>query len=326
MRRREFIAALGSAAAWPVVAGAQQPRMPVIGAIDMGASRQSDDSVRAAWIAGLNDTGFFVDRNVSIETHSANGQVDRLPALVAEFVQRRVALIYGNSDVAAAAKAATSTIPIVFVAPADPVIGGLVKSLNHPGGNVTGVRLRAGVEISAKLIELVHEVLPATTTIGMLNDPKNEQVQMDAEIAEVQAAATSLGLKVVLTETTTEGDLELAIAKVVKAGAGALLIGNTQYLYSLRDQIVRVAMRDRVPIFAGPWLAFGALLSYGASELDLIRQAGIYMGRILKGEKPADLPVLQPTKFQLIVNLKTAKELGVTVPPSLLARADKVIE
>ena len=168
MRRREFIAALGSAAAWPVVAGAQQPRMPVIGAIDMGASRQSDDSVRAAWIAGLNDTGFFVDRNVSIETHSANGQVDRLPALVAEFVQRRVALIYGNSDVAAAAKAATSTIPIVFVAPADPVIGGLVKSLNHPGGNVTGVRLRAGVEISAKLIELVHEVLPATTTIGML--------------------------------------------------------------------------------------------------------------------------------------------------------------
>jgi putative ABC transport system substrate-binding protein len=322
MRRRTFIAALGGAATWPLVARAQQPAMPVIGRIYMGAASQPDSS-RAAYLRGLNEMGFYVGHNVSFEYRTADGQTDRLPALIADLVQRKVDLIYGTAAVALAAKEATSTIPIVFVTTADPVSIGLVASFNHPGGNVTGVLLRAGAEATAKLIELVHELLPATTTIGMLTNPKFLNT---GDTAAVQTAANSLGLKVVVVEATVEADLEPAMIKLVQARVGALLIGDNIYFLSLRDRIAQLAMRNKLPILARPSFGNGALASYGASEFDGIRQGGIYMGRILKGERPGDLPVLQPTKFQLVVNLKTAKELGVTVPPSLLARADEVIE
>jgi putative ABC transport system substrate-binding protein len=322
--RRAFIAGLGGAAVWPVVARSQQSRIPVIVHIDMGAATQSAESTSAAWVRGLNDTGFFVDHDVSIETRIANGQVDRLPALVAELVQRKVDLIYGNSSVAVAAKAATSTIPIVFVTATDPIANGLVTRFNHPGGNVTGVRLRAGDETTAKLIELVHELLPAVTTIGLLINPQS--LDTGPTMAAVQSSANSLALKVVVAEAATQSDFEQAMAKLVEANAGALVIGDNRYFASVRDRIAQLAMRNQLPIFAATWFAASALASYGADEVDVVRQAGIYMGRILKGEKPGDLPVLQPTKFELVINLKIAKEFGVTVPPSLLARADGVIE
>jgi putative ABC transport system substrate-binding protein len=324
MNRRAFIAGLGATAAWPLVAVAQQPKIPVIGRINIGASSQPD-STRPAWVRGLNETGFFVDHNVSIEYRAADGQADRLPALIADLVQRKVDLIFGNGRVALAAKEATSTIPIVFVTTVDPVSGGVVASFNYPGGNVTGVLLRAGAEATAKLIELAHEVLPATTTVGMLIDPKSFSTRPDA--AAVQAAANSLGLKVVVAEVTVEADLEPAISKLAEAHVGSFIVGDNLYFSSLRNRIAQSAMRNKLPILAGPSFAdVGALVSYGASDFDGIRQAGIYMGRILKGEKPGDLPVLQPTKFALVINLNTAKELGVTVPPNLLARADEVIE
>jgi putative ABC transport system substrate-binding protein len=324
MRRRAFIAGLGSAAAWPVVARAQQQAMPVIGRINMGAASQPDSS-RDAYLRGLNEVGFFVGRNVSIEYHTADGQLDRLPVLVAELVRRKVDLIYGNSAVALAAKTATSTIPIVFVTAVDPVANGLVASFNHPGGNVTGVRLRAGNETTAKLIELGHELFPADTTIGLLINPPS--LDTGPTTAAVQSAANSLGFKVLVAEAAVESDFDKAMAELVKANAKALVIGDNIYFASLRDRIARLAMHNKLPILAG--LAFadaGALVSYGASDFDGVRQGGIYIGRILKGEKPADLPVLQPTKFELVINLKIAKELGVAVPPTLLARADEVIE
>jgi putative tryptophan/tyrosine transport system substrate-binding protein len=323
MRRRAFIAGIGSAAAWPMMARAQQPRMPVIGRINMGAASQPDVT-RASLVRGLNETGFLVGQNVAIEQRGADGQVDRLPALVANLLQRKVDLILGNTAVAVAAKAATSTIPIVFVTAADPVANGLVASFNHPGGNVTGVHLRAGDEATAKLIEVVHELLPEATTIGMLINP--QYLDSGLRTAAVQAAVNSLRLKVVVAEATTETDIEPAISKLVEAQVGALLIGDNIYFVSLRDRIASIAMRDRLPIFGSPSVASNALASYGADDYDGLRQAGIYVGRILKGEKPRDLPVLQPTKFELVINLKTAKALGLTVPPSLLARADEVIE
>jgi putative tryptophan/tyrosine transport system substrate-binding protein len=322
MRRREFVAGLGSAAAWPVVTRGQQSAMPVIGRVNLGALSQPD-STRAAWVRGLNDTGFFIDQNVSIEYRAADGQMDRLPSLVADLIQRKVDLIYGAAPVAIAAKAATSSIPIVFVTGGDPVASGVVASFNHPGGNVTGVVLRGGDEVTAKLIELVHELLPDTTTIGVLFDPKF--INTGRDMAAVRAAVSSLGLEVVAAEATNEADLESAIAKLVEAGAGSLLIGDNIYLFSLRDQIASIAMRNKLPIFTGP-LFPGALASYGANDFDGLRQAGTYMGRILKGDKPRDLPVLLPTKFELVINLKVAKALGLTVPPTLLARADEVIE
>jgi putative ABC transport system substrate-binding protein len=284
-------------------------------------------SARRHWrcrSSGLNETGFFLGRNLLIEYRASDGQVDRLPALVADLVQRKVDLIFGNSTVAVAAKAATSTIPIVFVTSVDPVAGGIVASLNHPGGNVTGVLLRAGDEATSKLIELVHELLPATTTIGMLIDPKF--LDTGPGTAAVQTAVTSLGLKVVVAEATVDADLEPTISKLAEAHVGALLIGENIYRPIFKDRIASVAMRNRLPTFGGPSFAARALASYGASDFDSIRRVGIYMGRILKGEKPGELPVLLPTKFELVINLKIAKELGVTVPSTLLARADEVIE
>lgn len=324
MRRRTFIAGIGSAAAWPMVARAQQPRMPVVGRIYTGAASEPDRN-RPAWVRGLNETGFFVDHNVLIENRTTDGQIDRVPALVADLVKGKVDLIFGNPNVAIAAKAATSTIPIVFAASSDPVAIGLVASFNHPGGNVTGVRLRAGAETTAELVELVHELLPTTTTVGMIINPQFLN-NTGPGTAAVQATITSLGLKLVVAEATEEADLGPAMTKLVEAGAGALLIGDNAYFSSLRDQIARLGVRNRLPLFGAPWFAAGTLASYGADDFDSMRQAGIYMGRILKGEKPADLPVLQPTKFQLVINLKTAKALGLIVPPQILARADEVIE
>ena len=325
VRRREFIAGLGGAAAWPAVAIAQQKAMPVVGRINMGAASEPDSS-RTALLLGLSETGFISDGNVLIEFRNADGQLDRLPGLVAELIARQVDLIYGNLAVAIAAKAATNTIPVVFVTTADPVAAGVVATLNRPGGNITGVRLRAGDEATAKIIELIHELLPETTTIGMLVSPKFPDTGPGTAV--VQAAVVSLGLKVIVAEATVEDEFEPAIAKLAKAGVGALLVGDNIYFASLRDRIARLAMHYRLPFFAGfrSFAVAGALATYGANDFDGIRQGGVYIGRILKGENPGDLPVIQPTRFELTVNLKTAKELGVTVPPGMLARADEVIE
>jgi putative tryptophan/tyrosine transport system substrate-binding protein len=319
-----FIAALGSVAAWPLVARGQQS-VPVIGRISMGAASEPDSS-RDAFVRGLNETGFFIDRNVTYEYRTADGQVDRLPALVGDLVQRKVAVIWGNLAVAVAAKAATSTIPIVFVTTADPLAAGVLTSFNRPGGNVTGIRMRAGDEATAKAVELIHELLPGATTIGMLISPKFPDAA--SGIATVEAAARSVGLKVIGVQATVEGEFEPAMARLAEKRAGALLVGDNIYFTSLRDQIARLAVRYRLPVFAGfrSFTVAGALASYGASDFDGVRQGGIYVGRILKGEKPGDLPVIQPTKFELVINLKTAKALGLEISPSLLARADEVIE
>jgi putative ABC transport system substrate-binding protein len=324
MKRREFIVALGGAAAWPVIVRGQQPAMPVIGRILMRPA--TPDFSLDAFARGLNEAGYFVGSNVSIDTRSADGQADRLPALAADMVQRKVAVIYGPLTAALAAKAATSTIPIVFVTTTDPLAAGAVASFNRPGGNVTGVRLRAGEEGTKKTIELAHELLPAATTIGKVINPNF--VDAESEVTEFEAAAQSLGLRVVLARAAREGEFETAIASLAEARVGVLLLHENEMFYSLRASIIAMAARYALPVIASApaFAVAGGLASYGADVSEVFRQSGVYVGRILKGEKPADLPVLQPTKFDLVINLKTAKALGLTVPPSLLARADEVIE
>ena len=272
MRRREFIAAFGSAAAWPVVARAQRSSIPVIGRINMGAASEPDRN-RPAFVRGLNDIGFFVDHSVLIETLNANGQVDRLSALTADLVRRRVDLIFGNSSVALAAKAATSTIPIVFVTTVDPVANGLVASFNHPSGNVTGVRLRAGGEATAKLIELVHELLPTAKTIGLLINPQS--LDTGPTTTAVRSAASSLGFNVVVAGAAGESDFEQAMAKLVEADAGVVVISDNVYFASFRDRIARLAIRNKLPILAGSVFAdAGALVSYGGANLTVYDKQG----------------------------------------------------
>jgi putative ABC transport system substrate-binding protein len=326
MRRREFIAALGGAAAWPLVARAEQPGMPVIGRILMRPASETDLIGRDAFARGLNEARFFNGRNVSIYSLSADGQINRLPALIADMIQRKVAVIYAPLTAALAAKAATSTIPIVFVTTTDPLAAGAIASFNRPGGNVTGVRLRAGEEGTKKTIELAHELVPTATTIGKLINPN--YVDAESEVTEFEAAARSLGLKVVLARATSASEFEAAIGSLAEARVGALLLHENVMFYALRASIIAVAARYGLPIIASaPGFAVaGGLASYGADVNEVIRQAGVYIGRILKGDKPGDLPVVQPTTFHLVINLKTAKTLGLTIPPSLLARADEVIE
>jgi putative ABC transport system substrate-binding protein len=299
--------------------------MRVIGRINVGAATEPDWS-RAALLSGLNETGFFIDRNVSIEFRTADGQVERLPVLAKELVEQKVDLIYGNLSVAIAAKAATGTIPIVFATTTDPVAAGVVNSFNRPGGNVTGVRMRAGYEATAKLVEFIHELLPAATAIGMLIDPNFPDARPDTRA--VEAAVQSLGLQVVIAQATTEPEIESAITRLAEAHVRAILIGDNAYFSSLRDRIAALATRCALPIFAGfrSFVVAGAVASYGASDYDGIRQAGIYAGRILKGANPADLPVIQPTKFELVLNPKVASSFGITIPQTILARADEVIE
>ena len=310
--------------AWPLTARAQQPAMPVIGFLRITSLADSTHLV-IPFRQGLNEAGFVEGQNVAIEYRYAENQVDRLPALVADLLQRPVALIAGNSTAMLVAKSATTTVPIVFAGGGDPVQDGLVASLNRPGGNVTGVNFFAGA-LGAKRLELLRQLVPKATTIAVLVNPNT--IETRAERSDVQAAAQSIGQQIIILDVSSERDIEMAFATLVQRGAGAVLVGTGSFMFSNRDRLVALAARHALPAsyVLREFAVAGGLMSYGASITDAYRQVGIYAGRILKGEKPADLPVMQSTKFEFVINLKTAKTLGLDVPDRLLALADEVIE
>jgi putative ABC transport system substrate-binding protein len=324
MRRREFLGVLGGAAAWPFAARAQQAALPVVGFI-RSASLADGTHLVTAFRQGLKEAGFVEGQNVAIEYRNADNQIDRLPVLVAELIRRPVAVIVGNNITASAAKAATSTIPIVFVSGGDPVIDGHVASLNRPGGNVTGVVFISGV-LGPKRLELLRQLVPKATIIGLLVNPINPNTE--AERRDVQAAAQALGQQLIILDVSSESEIEPAFATFVQRGAGALLVGTGPLFFSNREQLVALAARHALPASYSqrePVVA-GGLMGYGASMPDAYHQAGLYTGRILKGEKPADLPVMQSTKFALVINLKTAKALSLEVPMIMQMTTDEVIE
>jgi putative ABC transport system substrate-binding protein len=327
MRRRDFIAlAGGSAIAWPLTARAQQRTMPVIGFLS-GRSPSDATSAVAAFRRGLGEIGYIEGKNVTIEYRWAEGRYDRLPALAADLVGRQVAVIAatGGDPTPLAAKAATAAIPIVFTIGGDPVQLGLVASFNKPGGNVTGVTFMF-LEFGAKRLELLHGLVPNAAAIAMLIDPNYPLPS--AEMRDVQTAARSLGLKINVLNASTESQMDAAFANMVEQRAGALLVGANIFVLVQRDRLVRLAARHSIPTihWSREFVDSGGLMSYGANIISGYQHAGIFTGRILKGEKPVDLPVMRPTKFDLIINLKTAKALGLTVPDKLLALADEVIE
>jgi putative ABC transport system substrate-binding protein len=325
MKRRAFIAALGGAAAWPVVARAQQA-MPVIGSL-YGVSASEWVGPMSGFRRGLNEVGFVEGRNVMIEYRWAEGQFDRMPAMATDLISRKVSVILvgGNLGGVRATMAATQTIPIVFTTAFDPIAAGLVASLNHPGGNVTGVTLFFA-ELGPKRLELLHELLPIAREIALLVNPRVPLTLQD-DVQKAEAAARRLGLNIIVLKAATEDEIERAFS-IARQQAHAIQLGTDAFFDSQRQQIAVLGLRYGLPTMAltRRAVAAGSLMSYGSNQADGYRQAGIYVGRILKGEKPADLPVLQPSKFELAINLKTATVLGITVPPSLLAQADEVIE
>jgi putative tryptophan/tyrosine transport system substrate-binding protein len=324
MKRREFITLLtGAAAAWPLAAHAQ-PAMPVIGFLRSTSAADSTLFV-TAFRQGLKETGFVEGQNVAIEYRYADNQPDRLPALVAELIGRPVAVIFANAPAAIVAKAATTTVPIVFAVGDDPVKDGLVASLNRPGGNVTGVVFIAGA-LGAKRLDLLRKLVPNATTIGVLVNPNSRETE--AERKDVQAAAQAIGLQPIVLAVSSDRDLDTAFATFVQRGTGALLVGSGPFVTSYRERIVALAARHALPASYNlrEFVEAGGLMSYGASITDAYRQVGIYAGRVLKGEKPADLPVMQSTKFEFVINLKTAKALGLTVSYQMQLLADEVIE
>jgi putative ABC transport system substrate-binding protein len=329
MRRREFITLLGGAAAttWPLAARAQQPAMPVIGFLH-SASAAAFAAHLAAFRKGLSEAGYVEDQNVAIEYRWAEGQNDRLPALAAELVRRRVAVIAtpGSTAATLAAKAATTTIPIVFVIGADPVKIGLVASLNRPGGNVTGIN-DIGVDIGAKRLGFLQELLPRATRFGVLVNPDNPSIT-ESFVTELQTAASAIGRQIEVVTASTNADIDTAFATLVIKRADALLNGPDALFVTRRVQLITLAVRHALPaLYHRRELAeAGGLMSYGSDLPDQFRQTGGYVGRILKGDKPADMPVQLPTRFEFVINLQTAKTLGIDVPPTLLARADEVIE
>jgi putative ABC transport system substrate-binding protein len=323
MKRREFIAALGSAVTWPLAALAQQAK-PVICFFNSGKSSTQKNNL-AAFRQGLKEAGFTEGESVVIQFRWGENQFDRLPALASEVVASRPAIIVSNTLAALQAKIATTTIPIVFTTGSDPVRDGLVTSLNEPGGNVTGVVFITG-SLGAKRLELLHQFIPTATTIAMLIYPNLSETE--AERRDVQAAAQAMGQTVTFLDIGSVGDIEAAFATLTSRSARALLVGTGPFLNNNRELIVALAARHAIPTMYSQREASeaGGLMSYGASLPDAFRQAGIYVGRILKGEKPADLPVMQSTKFEFVINLKTAKALNFKVPPELLALTDEVIE
>ena len=326
--RRKFLATLGGAAAvaWPLAARAQQPAMPVVGFLRSGSLPGPDTTHRVtAFHQGMKETGYVEGQNVAIEYRSDEGQTDKLPLLVADLLRRQVAVIVGNTPAALAVKAATTTVPIVFVTGGDPVRYGLVTGLNRPGGNVTGISF-ISAELGSKQLGLLRELRPGAAHIAVLVDPKWPLTERF--VSELRAAALAVGQQLIVLDVSSDREIETAFTTLVQRGAGALHVGIGAFMGSQRELIVALAARHGIPAIS-PYREFaevGGLMSYGTNIPDAYRQAGIYAGRILKGEKPADLPVQVPTKYELVINLKTAKALGLEVPPTLLARADEVIE
>ena len=327
MKRRAFIALLGgAAAAWPLAAGAQQPAMPVVGYLYAGAPEPSAYLV-AAFRKGLSETGYVEGQNVAIEYRWTRNEFDRLPELVVDLVRRRVTVIAapGSAAAAAAAKAATATIPVVYSGGADPVQAGLVASLNRPGGNVTGITTM-NAETGTKRLGLLHELLPQAVRFALLVNPINSLTE--PFVADLRAAAAVFGAQIDVFSCSTIGEIDTAFVSLAQRQTDALVVGVDTLFLNRRVQVATLAAHHRLPAIytVREQAEVGGLMSYGSSFTDLFRQTGIYVGRILKGEKPADLPVLRASKFEFVINLQTAKTLGLTVPPTLLARADEVIE
>ena len=325
MRRREFITLVGVTTAWPLAARAQQPAMPVIGFLRSTPAAGFEFLVNA-FRQGLNEAGFVEGKNVAIEYRWADNQQDRLPELAADLVRRQVAAIVGAGTPAAqASKAATTTTPVVFVSGADPVRIGLVSRLNRPGGNITGVVFTV-VALAAKLLGMLAELVPTASVIAVLRDPNGPDVE--GESRGLEEAGRAIGRQILMVNAANEREFHAAFAKVVQAGAGGLLIGASPFLLSQRRQLVALAGRHALPTMYNQreFVEVGGLISYGPSQSDAFRRAGVYVGRILKGENAGDLPVELATKFELVINLGTAKALGFDIPPLLLARADDVFE
>jgi putative tryptophan/tyrosine transport system substrate-binding protein len=324
MRRREFIALLGGASAWPLAARAQQPAVPLIGFLN-SASADGYASMANAFKRGLRETGYIEGQNVAIEYRWGDNQNNRLPALAADLVSHHATVIFANSPSVPAAKAATDTIPIIFMTGDDPVRLGFVPSFNRPGGNITGVTIISGA-LAAKRLGLLHELLPHAKTIAVLIDLGFQP--SEGFEADIEAGALVLGLSIQRLEASSDREIEAAFTKLIEARVDALLVGPGPFLDSRRDLLVGLAANTATPAAyeTRATAVAGGLISYGASVSDGYRQAGVYTGRILKGAKPSELPILQPTAFELVINLKTAKALGIEVPATLLARADEVIE
>jgi putative ABC transport system substrate-binding protein len=326
MERRKFVALLGGASlAWPLAARGQQP-IATVGYLH-SASASYLKQFTAALAVGLSEAGYIEGKNVAIEYRAADGHYERLPALVADLLERRVAVIFaaGGTDPAKAAKAATSTTPIVFISATDPVRTGLVASLNRPGGNVTGVSLLASV-LDAKKLGLLRDLAPKAAKVGAVINPNYPGAAIQAD--GIRAAASQLGMEAIVLSAGTDREIDSVFANLPKQGVGAVVVASDPYFNSRRELFVAAAARGAVPVIypQREFVSFGGLMSYGPNFADGYRQAGVYIGRILSGEKPAELPVLQPTKFELVLNLKTAKALGLELPSQLLALADDVIE